>query len=258
MKKLVLAIVVAVVVGLAVTIVDLIEVDPPDYCPTPGYWLHGFWKVPGHTAILVDTSNEIPREDGALAFALIDSLVRDTAVVPHLQLVSMHGLPQTGARSVEQDDRRCVPLQGAMANWIYDTPRWVQIDFDRWVNRLEETFDDLVGRPEAERSPIVEAMAALVESRDSLDSIALVSDMLQNTPLWSHYTGRGDPQAVMAACRRIAAPGRVEVVYVYYIDRALDIQPLTWPDNWWRRCLQGIRLELLNGPADSHETSGGV
>ena len=256
MKKLVFAIVLAIFTGTVVMVLDLAEVEPPDYCPTPGYWLHEFWKVPGHTAILVDTSNEIPREDGALAFALIDSLFRDTTVVPHLQLVSMHGLPQTGTRSVEQDDRRCVPLQGAMANWIYDTPRWVQIDFDRWVNRLEETFDDLVGRPEAERSPIVEAMAELVESRDSLDSIVVVSDMLQNTPLWSHYTGQGDPQAVMAACRRIAVTGRVKAVYVYYIDRGLDMQPVTWPDNWWRRCLRGIRLELLNGVAASSETSG--
>ncbi len=256
MKKLVSAIVLVFVTGVVVTILDRAEVEPPDYCPTTGYWLHGLWKVPGHTAILVDTSNEIPREDGALAFALIDSLVRDTMVVPHLQLVSMHGLPETGTHRVEQDDRRCVPLQGAMANWIYDTPRWVQIDFDRWVNRLEETFDDLVDRPEAERSPIVEAIAELVESRDSLDSIVLVSDMLQNTPLWSHYTGRGDPQAVMAACRRIATPGRVKAVYVYYIDRGLDIQPLSWPNDWWRRCLPGIRLERLNGLAGSRETSG--
>lgn len=251
MRKLLWAIGLVFVTGVTVTILDRAEVEPPDYCPTPGYWLHGLWKVPGHTAILVDTSNEIPREDGALAFARVDSLVRDTAVVPHLQLVSMHGLPQQATRGVEQDDPRCVPLQGAMASWIYDTPRWVQIDFDRWVNRLEETFDELVDRPEADRSPIVEAMAALVESRDSLDSIVLVSDMLQNTPLWSHYTGLGDAQAVMAACRRIGRAGRIRAVYVYYIDRGLDIQPPTWPTPWWQRCLQGVRLEVLNGRAAS-------
>ncbi len=246
MKKLLFALSGLVIVGFAVWFFDSRKVRPPDYCPKPDFWLHEGWKIPGHTALLVDTSNEISPEDGARAFSRIEALFRDTTEVPRLQLVTMHGLAEDGTVASAADDRRCVPLQGAMANRIYANPRWVQIDFERWLNKLEETFEGLVNRGEAPQSPLVEVMARLAQARDSLDSMVIVSDMLQNSPLWSHYSGEGDAQAAMAECRRIRASGRVAAVYVYYINRGLAVQSRDWPTPWWQRCLRGVQLKVLN------------
>lgn len=102
-------------------------------------------------------------------------------------------------------------------------------------------------REETAQSPIVETMASLVRRYDDLDSILLVSDMLQNTPLWSHYIVGGDSLAVASECRRITNPGRLKTVHVYYIHRENpENHALEWPDVWWRRCLTGVTAEMLN------------
>ena len=51
------------------------------------------------------------------------------------------------------------------------------------------------------------------------------------------------------ACNRITElAGRIEAVYVYYINRQLEhIQSPEWPDEWWRDCLGDIEARMLNG-----------
>lgn len=111
-------------------------------------------------------------------------------------------------------------------------------------------FRELVRREEADQSPIVETMADLVQRDDELDSIVLVSDMLQNTSLWSSYARAaqsGDATGISSECGRITSPGRLKAVYVYYIDREhVEMQPPEWPDAWWERCLRGAKTEMLN------------
>ncbi len=226
---------------------DGLIVRPPDYCPTGTYpQVREGIEVPGHTAILIDTSNEIPTEDAELAFQKINGWARDSA--PWLQRLSIHGLPESvNDRVARSYGSWCIPKEGADANMIYENRVYVEAQFRRFLATLQEMFGELVSREEAAQSPIVETLASLIQRNDDLDSVVLVSDMLQNTPLWSHYSMEGDTLGIRSECRRITSLDRLKTVYVYYIDRGLpDVQPPEWPDPWWSRCLGAVRTEMLN------------
>ena len=226
---------------------DALVVHPPDYCPT-GTWAQvkeGF-EVPGHTAILIDTSNEIPAEDAELAFRAIENWTREA---PFLQRLSIYGLPEsTGAPAARSYGSWCIPKDGEKANLIYENPVYVEAQFRRFLATAQDIFQELVDRDEAAQSPIVETMDGLARRNDDFDSIILVSDMLQNTALWSHYTMEGDSLGTSSECRRIAGGAqRLEAVHVYYIHRNLpEIQAPEWPDAWWDRCLGGVTARMLN------------
>ena len=226
---------------------DGLIVSPPDYCPTGTYpQVKEGIEVPGHTAILIDTSNEIPAEDAELAFQKINGWTRESA--PLLQRLSIYGLPESpNVRAARSYGSWCIPKEGADANMIYENPVYVEAQFRRFLATLQDMFRELVNREEAAQSPIVETLASLIQRDDDLDSVVLVSDMLQNTPLWSHYSMEGDTVRVRSECRKIANSVGLRAVYVYYIDRGLpDIQAPEWPDPWWRRCLGTVRTEMLN------------
>ena len=226
---------------------DGLLVRPPDYCPTGTYaQVREGIEVPGHTAIVIDTSDEIPAEDAELAFQKIDGWTRNSA--PLFQRLSIYGLPESvNDRAARSYGTWCIPKEGADANVIYENPVYVEAQFRRFLATLQQMFRELVGREEAAQSPIVETMANLIQGNDDLDSVVLVSDMLQHTPLWSHYTKRGDTSGIRSECRRITSPGRLKTVYVYYIDRGRrDVQWREWPDPWWSRCLGTVRTEMLN------------
>lgn len=225
------------------------RVYPPTFCPTATLPQRVMsLESPAHTAILIDTSDEVPLEDGTRADSLIDAWVRSDA--PALQRLSTYLLPAAAGDPPRDPGLSvCVPKEGEDANWIYENPIIVQAQFERFLFDLKAIYWDLLGRPPADQSPIVETMAELAERHEDIDSFLIVSDMLQHTPLWSHYSRRGDSQDAMEECRRIAAGGRVKAVYVYYINRGLpeEIQDPNWPDIWWSTCMSDIKAVMLNG-----------
>jgi len=222
---------------------DGLVMKPPAFCPTGTKpQLEEGIRSPGHTAIVIDTSNEISSEDGDLAFLRIKKWARGISV---FQRVSIWGLGHSAEEAiVRREEPRCVPKQGEDANRLYENPIFVEAEFRRFLAYVKGILQDLLGRDEADESPILEALAELVESDERIDSFVLVSDMLQNTS-WSHYpdsTGVRGSSGIPAECRRITASGRVKSVHVYYIVRGLPYQPPEWPSPWWRECLKGIEL----------------
>ena len=219
------------------------------YCPTGTKpQIREGIEIPGHTIVLIDTSNRIAEEDGRLAFEKIDELIRDTLRTPFLQKISIYGLPESESEKPVRSGRAwCVPKQGEMANVLYENPRVVALDFRDFINGLQEVFESLRTREEAAVSPIAETMAYLVERYEDLDSFVIVSDMLQHTSLWNAYTGGGALSTDAAAvCTRITQPGTLKAVYVYYIDRQIPVQSASWPTAGWQQCLAGISAEALN------------
>ncbi|MCY4574367.1 MAG: hypothetical protein OXF01_16410 [Gemmatimonadetes bacterium] len=219
------------------------------YCPTgTRAQVREGIEIPGHTVILVDTSNRISEEDGARAFARIEEWTRDTLRAPFLQKLSIYGLPESEHEAPRQSGRSwCIPKQGEMADVLYENPRVVEIEFATFLNRLRGVLDELRDREEADVSPIVETMASLVERNEDIDSFLLVSDMLQNSSLWSEYSGEtAVPLEGMGECGRISGPGRVRDVFLFYIDRNIAVQSNDWPTDRWRTCLEGIRTRTIN------------
>lgn len=237
-------------VGYRLDYADKLKVRAANgYCPTGTRpQIREGIEIPGHTVVLIDTSNRIAEEDGRLAFEKIDELTRDTLRTPFLQKVSIYGLPESESEeSVRSGRPWCVPKQGEMANELYENPRVVALDFRDFINGLQEVFESLRTREEADVSPIAETMAYLVERYEDLDSFVIVSDMLQHTSLWNAYTGGGALSTDAAAvCKRITRPGTLRAVYVYYIDRQIPVQGASWPTAGWKQCLAGIRAEALN------------
>ena len=249
-RGLAFAVPTVVVVGMALWWFDSIKVYPPTYCPEPTIPQTVMDVLsPGHTVILIDTSNEVSREDGERADALIDEWTKNDTEAPFLQRLSIYSLPEKmNDLDGPQDESMCIPKEGDEYSWIYENEIMVQAHFLNFLSRLKAIFWDTLGKEEADQSPLIETMAQLMERHDDIDSFLLVSDMLQHTPVWSHYRKTGELGAVAATCSQIRALGRLKKVYVYYIDRELPhIQASAWPDEWWANCLAGVGTEMLNG-----------
>ena len=240
---------VLVFVGFRLWYAEQLRVTYADgYCPK-GTWpqQNEGIEIPGHTVILIDTSDEIHEVTGALAFESIDAFLRDTLQVPFLQKLSIYGLPRSEAEIPQQAGRSwCIPKQGTMASVLYENPRVVEIEFRRFVLRIEDIFSDLVGREEADSSPIVETMANLVQRHEDLDSFVIVSDMLQHSSTWSEYSSLGpNLDEVRQECAAIRQSQRLKAVYVYYIDRKLEVQENLWPTQRWQECLGDVVTEAM-------------
>ena len=215
------------------------------FCPR-GTWaqLREGYEIPGHTVILIDTSNRIAAADADEAFSRVEAWVRNTVGERFLQRLSVYGLPESTAEIPTRDGRAmCIPMTGDRANPLYRNPVVVEQEFGRFLNELKRSLDTLRTREEQPQSPILETMAVLAERYEELDSFIVISDMLQHTNVADHY----EPDSPMtptaeAICDQLSG---VESVWVYYIDRRLDVQPNTWPTPWWRDCLgQVAGMEL--------------
>ncbi len=231
-------------VGYKMWYTDQLRVAPPDYCPTPtGPQEKRGFVVRGHTAILIDTSNKISKEDAKQAFKKIESWARDRDSEAYIEKLFLYGLPESKEQLPAQSKgSSCIPKDGAEYDPIYENRVFVEAQFRQFLATLKPIFRDLVDREEAAQSPILETMAHLVQRDTMLNSIVLVSDMLQNTPASDHYAKvEGDTRDIPSTCREITGLGQLKTVYVYYIDRERpEIQPSEWPDPWWRECLRGV------------------
>ena len=229
---------------------DRLRVRPKDgYCP------QGTWPqqregivVPGHTVILIDTSDEITPADAEAAFDRINAWARDPLKAPFLQKISIYGLPDSMAQIPKQSGRSwCVPKTGAMANVLYENPRVVALEFERFLGGVKSELDSLWQREQAAQSPIAETMAYLVQKHEDLNSFVLVSDMLQHSTLATHYSGETAlTPAARSECEMVSGVGRLRSVWVYYVDRELEVQGHLWPTAWWAECLDGIQAQTMN------------
>ena len=219
-----------------------------------GFCPRGTWPqnqegvtIPGHTVILIDTSDRISSEVGDSAFQRIDEWARDTIRAPFLQKVSIYGLPESEEEiPIVSGQPWCIPRQGVMANRLYENPRVVEIEFRRFLQGVKAELDSLIDRDQADQSPIVETMSWLTQQHEDLDSFVMISDMLQHSDLASHYVGYQEiTPALRDVCDRIVRRG-MKSIEVYYVDRTLDLQGNLWPTGWWSDCLGNLEQGMMN------------
>lgn len=205
-----------------------------------GFCPQGTWAqqreniiVPGHTAILVDTSNKISAADGEEAFKNIAAWARD---LPFLQKLSVYGLPSRGSVKPSLLAKPwCVPKQGQTADIIYENPRLVESAFKgKFLGRIRTIFNVLLKQEEADQSPIIETLAYFADNKE-VDSVWLVSDMLQHSSSASHYNGDGDMQSL---CAKLKFSG----IKIYYIDRKISRQSSDHR-KIWENCLSSSDIE---------------
>jgi hypothetical protein len=160
------------------------NLDPVTLCPTTR-------PIAGHTVVIVDrTDRWTPAMNGALT-ELIETAQRDTRRYQKFSIVSLDA-----DQSVHPLFSVCNPGEPSFWSDLYRGHRYTQRDFEqRFVGAAERVMDAVSQPGEARASPIVEYVHRWLGSDDFNASVAerrmvLVSDMRQNSPLYSIYRAR--------------------------------------------------------------------
>lgn len=199
------------------------EYDPDTLC------LAG--DVPPHVAVVIDKTDLYSPEQAAR----IEGLVLENR--DRLQISERMTLFELDARGElvnTNDFSLCNPGRGDQINPLYRNPQRVEARYQAlFEGPLQAALSDLVEPKESPSSPIIESLArlAVTENFDPETPgrrIALVSDMLQNSQLFTVYgRNRGalesrlpDPRAVASAIENEVGDALAGVtIEVYLIPR---------------------------------------
>lgn len=187
-------------ISYAALVLQPAEYDPDTLC------LVG--EEPAHTVVVIDKT-DLYTEPQAERIRQRILQARDRLAIG--ERLSLYELDQSG----ELEDTRfslCNPGRGEQINPLYRNPARVEARYQAlFEDPLQDVLADLVEPKDAPRSPILEALARLAlepefdpgtPGRD----IVLVSDMLQNSRLFSVYgRARYDLAATLPDPRLVAA-----------------------------------------------------
>ncbi len=192
-------------------------------------------SFPPHRAVVIDKTDLYSPEQAAGIEDLILSQ-RDSLAVG--ERLSLYELNESGQLRNTNSFSLCNPGAGEQVNPLYRNPERVQARYEAlFAEPLDRALADLVLPKDAPSSPIIEALARLAQD-PTFDTtvpgrrIVLVSDMLQNSDIFSVY-GR----------RRGALEDRIPPADT--VARAIRD---TYGDS-----LRGVYLEIQLIPRDSWE-----
>ena len=161
------------------------ELDPATLCPTSR-------ALAGHTVVIVDrTDRWTPSMSTALS-QLVENAQRETQQYQKFSIVSLDA-----EQSVHPVFSVCNPGEPTFWSDLYRGRRYTVRDFEqRFVGAADEVAQAVSAPSEASTSPIVEYVHRWLGSDDFAANIperrlVLVSDMRQNSPLYSIYSGQG-------------------------------------------------------------------
>ena len=150
--------------------------------------------LPPHTAIIIDKTDEYSEQQAGLIAAVIRRS-RDRLEVG--ERFTLFELDQFGQFDPRGEFSLCNPGRGDQVNALFRNPEQIEERFNEKFNRpLETLLEDLVVPKEAPNSPVLEALARLGQTEAFSDRaprrrIVIVSDMLQNSDVFTAYGGGG-------------------------------------------------------------------
>lgn len=172
--------------SLTVWLLRPAELDAATLCPTDR-------PLAGHTVVIVDRTDRWTTAMGSALTQLVENAQRDTGKYEKFSIVSLDA-----QQSVHPIFSVCNPGEPTFWSDLYRGRRYTTRDFEqRFVGAAESVIEQIRQPSEARTSPIVEYVHRWLGSDDFNPSIAqrrliLVSDMRQNSPLYSIYTGAED------------------------------------------------------------------
>ena len=149
---------------------------------------------PPHTAIILDKTDEY---DDAQAELIADLIRRTRERLDVGERLTIFELDADGQFDPRGAFSLCNPGRGAQVNPLFRNPHMIEERYAALFEApMEAVLDDLVTPKEAPSSPILEAIARLGQTENFSDRvprrrIVIVSDMLQNSTLFSAYGGAG-------------------------------------------------------------------
>lgn len=191
------------------------DLDAATLCPTSR-------PIAGHTVVIVDRTDRWSPGMSAALRELIEAAQRDTRQYQKFSIVSLDA-----EQSTHPLFSVCNP--GAPTFWtdLYHGRRYTQRDFEqKFVGAADQVVEEISQPSEAPASPIVEYVHRWLGSDDFNASTAqrrlvLMSDMRQNSPLYSIYRS---PPAELApvAAEQFGQSARGVAFDVYFIAHGRD------------------------------------
>ncbi len=169
------------------------QLDPNTLCPVAR-------PIAGHTVVIVDrTDRWTPAMNSALA-NIIEAAQHNTQQYQKFSIVALDA-----DQSTHPLFSACNPGQPSLLSDLYRGRKYTQRDFEqKFVGAADRVADEVSQPAEASASPIVEYVHRWLGSDDFSASVPdrrliLVSDMRQNSPLFSIYRTGGQGLAPLVA-----------------------------------------------------------
>jgi len=172
--------------SLSVWLLRPAELDAATLCPTNR-------PLAGHTVVIVDRTDRWTQAMGSALTQLVENAQRDTDKYEKFSIVSLDA-----NQSVHPLFSICNPGEPTFWSDLYRGRRYTTRDFEeRFVGAGERIVEQVREPSEARTSPIVEYVHRWLGSDDFNANVRhrrliLVSDMRQNSPLYSIYSGAQD------------------------------------------------------------------
>ena len=194
-------------------------------------------QLPAHTAVIIDKTDEYtPRQ----ADLIKDVIRRTNDRLAVNERITLFELDAEGTFDPSGELTMCNPGRGDQVNPLFSNPRMIEEEYaEKFAGPMDAVLADLVVPKEAPSSPILEAVARLAQTenfsqRAPRRRLVLVSDMLQNSNIFTIYGGGGSLPANTPTARETAdavldrygsALRGVEIeVRLIQRDRYVDIQ----------------------------------
>ncbi|MBK8545354.1 MAG: hypothetical protein IPL62_18580 [Caulobacteraceae bacterium] len=191
------------------------DLDAATLCPTNR-------PLAGHTVVIVDRTDRWTTAMGAALTQLVENAQRDTDKYEKFSIVSLDA-----NQSVHPLFSICNPGTPTFWSDLYRGRRYTTRDFEqRFVGAAERVIEDVREPSEARSSPIVEYVHRWLGSDDFNATVPhrrliLVSDMRQNSDLYSIYSGAKDQLGDVVA--RQFGPAAEGVAFdVYFVAHGRD------------------------------------
>jgi len=190
--------------------------DAATLCPTDR-------PLVGHTVVIVDRTDRWSPSMAAALRELVESAQHQTLRYQKFSIVSLDS-----DQSVHPVFSICNP--GAPTFWsdLYRGHRYTQRDFqDRFVGAADRVVEEVSAPSEASASPIVEYVHRWLGSDDFSPAmqnrrLILVSDMRQNSPLYSIYGSRTGSGLAPVVEQQFGAAARGVTFDVYFVAHGRD------------------------------------
>lgn len=192
------------------------DLDPETLCPTSR-------PLAGHTVVIVDRTDRWTPAMSAALRQLMENAQRSTQKYQKFSIVSLDA-----QQSTHPLFSICNP--GAPSFWsdLYQGHRYTVRDFNqRFVGAGDRVVDQVSEPSEAPTSPIVEYVHRWLGSDDFNASVParhliLISDMRQNSPLYSLYRQPGGQGFAPLVQQQFGAAAQNLSLDVYYIVHGRD------------------------------------
>jgi hypothetical protein len=191
------------------------DLDPSTLCPIDR-------RLEGHTVVIVDRTDRWTPAMGAALTQLVENAQRDTDRYEKFSIVSLDA-----EQSVHPLFSVCNPGEPTFWSDLYRGRRYTTRDFEqRFVGAAERVIEQVREPAEAPTSPIVEYMRRWLGSDDFNANIRrrrliLVSDMRQNSALYSIYSG-AEEQLSDVVERQLGPAAQGVAFDIYFVAHGRD------------------------------------